>query len=314
MHLGRGRRGERLVVDRGVQLLRGLAQLPLDHVPGFLPGEGGRVALQLRQLLDELRRQGVTAARDHLADLHVGRAELLEQDAEALGPRPGLDHVRLAEDLVREPAADPADRRVAQRRVERLRVDQVVDLLQAQVLEDEVAVRRGQRLERPPDLVGPARQAQPRAVEAEHGIQHPAEDRVQGGEHQEPQPRRLRDLRDVGGDERGHPDDQRIHDDEEQTHRGQQQAAREGHDHGANEALAEDEDRSGDQQGDGPRARQLQDGRRLEPERERLCHREQAQEQDDHEDDDRVDDGLDDEAAHGFLSAQGRRAGPPALT
>ncbi len=200
--------------------------------------------------------------------------------------------------LTREPAAEPPDRRGAQRLVEGLRVDQVVDLLEAQVLEDEVAVRRGQRLEGPPDLLGPARQPQPGAVEAEHGIHHPAQDRVQGGEHQHPQRGRLGHGGDARGDDGGGPDDQRVHDDEPQAHRGQQEAAREGHDHRSHEPLAEDQDRGRHEEGEDPRAPQRHDGRRLQSERERLGHLEHAQDQDDEQDDDRVHDGLDHKAPH----------------
>ena len=194
------------------------------------------------------------------------------------------------------------DGRLAQRRVEGHRVDHVVDLLEAQVLDDEVAARGGQRLEEAPELLGARGCATWGRLRPSTASARRAEDRVQGGEHEEPQRRRLRHRRDVRGDEGGDPDDQRVHDDEEQAHRGQQEAAREGHDHRPDEALAEDQDRGGHQEGDDPGALQLQDGRRVEPERERLRHLEQAQEQDDDEDDDPVDQGLDHEAPHQLTS------------
>ena len=137
----------------------GLAELVLDDGARLLPRERRGVALELGQLGDDVGRQHVAAARDHLADLDVRRAELLEQDPEPLAARAPSRSVLLAQDPRREPAPERRDRRPGERRVERHRVDRVVDLLEAQVLDDQVAARRGQRLEQPPHRAGALRRA-----------------------------------------------------------------------------------------------------------------------------------------------------------
>ena len=237
---------ERLVLDRGEQLLRRAVELVLDHLPRVVPREGRGVALELGQFLDHLRRQHVAAAGDHLADLHVGRPELLQQLAEA-GRARHDDQLGLAEDDPREPPSQPPDRRRVEGRVEGDGVDDLVDLLEAQVLEDQVAARRRQRIEQPPDRRGPPGGEHLWAVQAEHRARQRGEERVEGGDREEPQQLRLGRARDVGRHERRDPDHERVHDDHEEAERGQEEAPGERDDHRADEPLGEDEDRGGDQ-------------------------------------------------------------------
>ncbi len=60
------------------------------------------------------------------------------------GPVASVELVLVAEDDAGEPAADAADGRVREGDIEAGRVDRVVDLLEAQVLDDHVAAWRGQ--------------------------------------------------------------------------------------------------------------------------------------------------------------------------
>ena len=96
---GRGG-GERLLLDRREQLLRRSTELRLDHLAGVQPGERRGVGLQPGELGRPVRRQQVRARGQHLADLHVGRPELLQERRDALaarsrppsgGPRRGCD-------------------------------------------------------------------------------------------------------------------------------------------------------------------------------------------------------------------------------
>ena len=71
---GRQRHGVELrkeLIDVGSELAR-------DHRPHVLEGQGRNIVLQLRELGGERRRDQVTARRQELAQLHVGRPEPLE--------------------------------------------------------------------------------------------------------------------------------------------------------------------------------------------------------------------------------------------
>ena len=108
---GRGGR-ERLRVDGREQLLGVLAQLLANDDARFIPRERCRVALELRELGDDLRGQRVATAGDHLPDLHVRRTELLQEEAEPLRTARALELVRLPEHLQGEPLAERSQRRV----------------------------------------------------------------------------------------------------------------------------------------------------------------------------------------------------------
>ena len=147
---GRGG-GERLGLDRGEEGLRVAAELGQQDRPGLVPRERPGLALELGQLVGPLGRQQVAPAGQHLADLHVRRPEVLEQAAHPLRGR-GLGGRRwLAEQVRLRPRPDAPDGRVGQGHVQARRVDRLVDLLEAQVLDEGVAPGRGQRLEEGPD-------------------------------------------------------------------------------------------------------------------------------------------------------------------
>jgi hypothetical protein len=297
MDLCRRGRGERLVLDRREELLRRATELALDDGPRVLPWKRRGVALQLRELLDDLGRQGVAAAGDHLADLHVGRSELLEQLPERLRSRRD-DVFRFAEHDPREPAPEAADRRRIERRVQGDRIDRLVDLLQPIVLEDDVAPRRWQRIEEAPQRGRRPAAGQPGAVEPEQGADDSRGQRVERPDDEEPEQLRGGDPGNVRCQERRDPQDQRVHDHEEQAHRGQQQAPGQGDDQRADEPLDEDEDRGCGEDRDNPGAAQLQDRGLARPERERLRDLDQAEQQDDHDHAGRVGNRLDHESAH----------------
>ena len=143
MHLGRRGGGERLRLEGGVELLRGLAQLLDDDFAHLAAGEGRHVALQLRQLRLPLRRDDRGLAGDDLPHLDVGGAQLLDHqahldrrghDLQVLGqiPYPSLQLV--AKIAYHGPARAEAD-------VQAVAQKDVVDLLQAQVFTDFVDCR-----------------------------------------------------------------------------------------------------------------------------------------------------------------------------
>ena len=147
-----------------------------DHV---LVAERRGLALELGQLGDPLGRQDVAPAGHHLADLHVGRPELLEHRPDPRRAARVHEVVCLAEDTPGEPAPDRPDRRVRERDVETGRVDRVVDLLEAEVLDDRVATRGRQAFEEAPDPAAPVG-PEVGSVEAEDRIGEGGQARCRG--------------------------------------------------------------------------------------------------------------------------------------
>ena len=135
----RGRRGcEGHRVERRVQLLGRRAELLPDDDHDVVVRERRGLSLQLGQLGDPFGREHIAPAGRHLADLHVGGTQLLEHRPDAGRAARVVDDLAVAEDDAGEPAPDAADRGVGEGDVEARRVDRVVDLLEAQVLDDRV--------------------------------------------------------------------------------------------------------------------------------------------------------------------------------
>ncbi len=305
--LGRRRGREGHGIEGGVQDLGWRAELLGDDGDDVLVAERGRLALELRQLLDPLGRQDVAPAGHHLADLHVGRAELLEHRPDARRP-PGIHEiVGLAQDDAGEPAPDRADRRLGQGDIETGGVDRVVDLLQAQVLDDRVATRRRQAFEEAPDPVASVG-AQIGPVQPEKRIDDRGQGGVQRGTDDDPQPRRVGDDADLDRrEDRGQPDRDRVDDHDEQAHGREQESSGQRHENGPREAVDQDEDRRPAGEADEPCAAERDDLGASGAERERLRDRDDPEEQQDDREQDGVDHHLDDETTHGVSSAVGPR-------
>ena len=103
----------------------------------------------------ERRRQGLAAARDHLADLHVGRAELLEHQPDPRLGRSCSSGTSRPRTRRWNQRSDPTQRRPLEGDVEAVAIDRVVDLLEADVLDDPVPPWRRQGVEEPPDRPWP---------------------------------------------------------------------------------------------------------------------------------------------------------------
>ena len=141
MHLRQRGRPERLVVDRAEELVRRLAELLRDQGLGHRPRERRHGALELGELLAPPRRQELLAAAHHLAELHVGRAELLEHHPD-LGCRRQLVQARGRRSA--QPVDEPAESRqrgAADRDLLRVAGDDRVHLVHADVLDDLVPAR-----------------------------------------------------------------------------------------------------------------------------------------------------------------------------
>ena len=102
-------RGQGLVVELAEHLVHGAAELVLDELADPLAAEGLDLVLQLAQLGHELERDQVGAGRHDLAQLHEGRAEVLQREPDPLLGLE-LDHGRVG---VRDHARlDPLQDRV----------------------------------------------------------------------------------------------------------------------------------------------------------------------------------------------------------
>ena len=149
-------------VERGVQLLRRRAELLGDDRRRRRRRRTARPRSGASTARRSSRRQDVAPARHHLADLHVGRPELLEHRPDPLRPG-GVDQlVRVAEDDAGRTSDRIGPIGVSARAMSRLvRVDRVVDLLEPKVLDDRVPPRRRQRLEERPRSRGSGRRRGP---------------------------------------------------------------------------------------------------------------------------------------------------------
>ena len=135
VHLRRGGRRERLGLERGVQLLRRRPQLLDDRDAHLVAGERRHVVLQARELLGDVDRQGRGLAGDDLADLDVGRPELLQHHPQPHGGRRLLPSLREPPDPPLQAVAEAAHVGCAlEHDVHAVPHQRVVDLLQAQVL------------------------------------------------------------------------------------------------------------------------------------------------------------------------------------
>jgi len=135
MHLGGGGGGERLRLERGVQLFRRRPQFLGDDEAHLIARERWNGVLQLRELGGHFDREHRGLTRDYLADLDVGGPELLEHEPDLDGwagllptsgqtPGPGLQGVTEAASI-RCPLEDG---------VVAVAEEGVVHLLQAQIL------------------------------------------------------------------------------------------------------------------------------------------------------------------------------------
>ena len=289
--------GERLVFERRIQLLDRPSELGLDHPPGVVPAERSGIVLELRELADPLLGQEIGSAGRHLPDLHVRRAELLEQKPDALGAGHTEHRFGLGEDPHGEPPADAADGGLLERDVEARRVDRLVHLLEAQVLDDHVPARGRQRFEQSPH--GVAVGAERRPVQPEDRFDERREEGVQRRRDEHPDDERFRDGGDTDRTDHGRdPDRQRVDPDDPDAHRREEESSGEGDDHRPGEPVHENEDTAPhEESGDaGPAKRD--DRRRFGPEGKRLGDREEAEDEDDGGRDERVDQRLDKETAH----------------
>ena len=90
VHLADRRRRERREVELEERPIHAQVELGLDGVADLLERDRRRVVLQAAELGDDVRRDDVGPGREELAELHEGRAELVEHHAQALArdPRP----------------------------------------------------------------------------------------------------------------------------------------------------------------------------------------------------------------------------------
>ena len=115
MRLRDRRGGERLLLERPVQILECPAETGLDLLADRGERQAWRVVLQLLERLDPFGREDVLAHREDLAELDVGRAERRQQLREP-DRRTGLAQCRVALGrLVEQPLAE---RRLHQQRPE----------------------------------------------------------------------------------------------------------------------------------------------------------------------------------------------------
>ena len=134
MHLrGRGR-GKGLWVEGRVEFFRRRPKLLDDDLPHLIAGEGRDVALELHQLRLPVGRNRRRLAGDDLADLHIGRAELLKHQPhldrqggrlQILRQTPGPGLHGAAEIADHRPPVEEDIRAVAQQRVVHLLEPQV---------------------------------------------------------------------------------------------------------------------------------------------------------------------------------------------
>ncbi len=77
------RSGQRLLVDRGEDLVGLPLELTVQHAPDLGEGEFGAGGLEFGELISPFRGDQVLAAGEHLPEFHERRAELFQRDAHA---------------------------------------------------------------------------------------------------------------------------------------------------------------------------------------------------------------------------------------
>ena len=146
------------------------AQLRRDDRLDLLVGEGRYGVLEFVQLRAPGLRQDVRPARDDLAHLHIGGAELLEHQAE-LGRRGEI--VELvgvpAQEAVRH-ATEARQRRPGQRDVEPVLHEDLADLGEAEVLHEVAAAGEWQPVQQTPQRLVVASVFKARPIEAEERL------------------------------------------------------------------------------------------------------------------------------------------------
>ena len=187
--LGGRRRGERLGLDRREQLLRRRAELLRSMIARRPP----RRTARRRSGASTARRSSPAAARRPGWPSSGRSSRRSGPSCWSMQPDPRRAVGVLDERPPRRGRACANQRRnrptgvSVERDVEARRVDRVVDLLEPQVLDDQVAARRRQRLEEPPDRGRRPVRRRSGPVEPEHRVGDGRQERVQGRGDDEPQ-------------------------------------------------------------------------------------------------------------------------------
>ena len=154
-------------------------------------GERRHGTLELVELQAPFLRQLLRAAGDHLPDLHVRRAQPLEHDPDLGGRGQGTELVGVpSQQTVRDPA-EARQRRPGQGDVQAVLEDDLLDLGQADVLQESIATGARKAVRQPPKRLADADVLQSRPVEAEQRLDREQEE----GQHDR---------------DRGHPEQARI--------------------------------------------------------------------------------------------------------
>ena len=185
-----------------------------DDPAALSQGNGGTVLWSLSSSVRHSAGSASARLLDHLSELHVRRAELLEH-------QPHLGRRRHALDVAGRAALDPVaqpphgrERGPAHEDLEAEARQRVVDLLETDVLDDRVAPLRRQPVDPTPDRPA-ARRVETRSVDAEERVedrQDQREDQRIEDDPEQPGVGRLpRDLHQAG-DTADQPEEQRVDD------------------------------------------------------------------------------------------------------
>ena len=184
------------------------------------------------------------------------------------------------------------------RDVEPVLVDHVVDLLEADVLDDPAPARRRDGIEQPPDRSPAPGLVDVGDVQSEHGVGEHRQDGEQGGDEKEPEdPRRCGDG-ELRGEQRRHPQGDRVHDDEERAHGREDQPAGEGDDDRPDECVDDRDHEAGEQEGPCAGGVDRDDVDALSAEGERLGDRQEPEKGEHDEQDQGIEDDTDHQPAH----------------